>query len=86
MTGVVSDAFCYNSGPVDVFWSFRGNRLRNKFAADSFKAVSSNTLAADHCIHQQQLSLLMTDLIFRSNQDCSGQAHSSTPIKFAADG
>ncbi|KAI3813246.1 hypothetical protein L1987_17965 [Smallanthus sonchifolius] len=27
---------------------------RNKFPADSFKAVSSNSLAADHCIYQQQ--------------------------------
>ncbi|KAI3774243.1 hypothetical protein L1987_48790 [Smallanthus sonchifolius] len=44
--------------------------LLNKFPADNFKAVSSNSLAADHCIHQQQLSLLLTDLIFRihSNQ------------------
>ncbi|KAI3732633.1 hypothetical protein L1987_63840 [Smallanthus sonchifolius] len=26
----------------------------NKFPANSFKAISSNSLAADHCIHQQQ--------------------------------
>ncbi|KAI3776749.1 hypothetical protein L1987_46538 [Smallanthus sonchifolius] len=57
-----------------------------KFPADSFKAVSSNILAADHCIYQQQLSLLLTNLTFRSNQSCSGQAYSSTATKFAADG
>ncbi|KAI3815698.1 hypothetical protein L1987_15377 [Smallanthus sonchifolius] len=60
--------------------------LLNKFPADSFKAVSSNILAADQCIYQQQLSLLLTNLTFHSNQSCSGQAYSSTATKFAADG